>query len=118
MAFSNSVGRTIGAGIGAAAIFWVAAATADIFDLPPSNACAPAIDAKLSELKISRAEFDILAPSPRYSPEDESPRFLGYDVWANFKSCRGSLVIDLDASCSTRQVYTRGQCSMPGVKAY
>ena len=94
-------------------------ALAQGFVLDPSASCSAAIEKKITELAVKRDDIDRISISPRYSDrEGEGFRPLGFDAWVRFKSCPGALVIDLERDCSLRQAYTRGRCTLPGVKAY
>ncbi len=87
-------------------------------EIPP-NACAAQIDGKLTELKINRADLDRISVSPRRdNHNDDNQRTVGIDVWVRYKVCPGSLVLDLSTDCRVNQAYTRGRCSVPGVRAY
>lgn len=87
--------------------------------LTTPGACSAAIDKKIADLSIARGDIDRIAISPRYSnQDDETNRLLGIDAWVYLKSCAGALVIDMERDCSLRQVYTRGRCTLPGIKAY
>ncbi len=81
--------------------------------------CNSTIDQRLSDLKVNRADLDKISIFPRYeNRDDQTNRVLGFDAWVRFKGCTGALVIDLERDCRVRQVYTRGQCRVPGVKAF
>ncbi len=41
-----------------------------------------------------------------------------YDVWISFKECSGNLVIRLGRSCQFETAYTKGECTIKGLKNY
>ncbi len=42
----------------------------------------------------------------------------GVKAWVELKSCKGSVVMDINDRCRIKQTYTRGGCRIPGVKNY
>ena len=103
----------------AAGLFAAGTAAAESgYDVPPS-ACAAVIENKLAELKVSRGDIDKISLSPRMqNTGDDNSRVVGIDAWVRYKTCAGSLIIDMERDCRVRQVYSRGACMIPGVKAF
>ncbi len=42
----------------------------------------------------------------------------GRQTWVSFKECQGNLVIQLDRSCLQESAYTKGECTIKGLKNY
>lgn len=42
----------------------------------------------------------------------------GYEGWISFNNCKGNLVITVNRHCQYIQSYTRGSCSIEGLKNY
>ncbi len=81
--------------------------------------CQAVVDENLRTLAIGADDVLRLQFSPTYQEDnDGNRRSNGTDVWVRLQSCEGALVIDLGRSCRVRQVYTRGSCSLPGVKTF
>ncbi len=78
--------------------------------------CRPAVEERLGVLDVTKSdvrkihfyEFD-------RGREDRVVRREAY-VWMN--SCQGNIVMNLYRGCRILQVYTRGQCSVAGLKNY
>ena len=49
---------------------------------------------------------------------DDNSVVISYNAWVNLKSCAGSLNVMLHPGCWVEQVYTRGECRLPGVPHY
>ena len=70
---------------------------------------------QLDRLDVDRADIEKLFYTKQYRDVRGDVRVVGTDAWVRFHSCKGYLVIDLDSFCRVRQVYTRGQCKIPGI---
>ena len=55
-------------------------------------------------------------PQPRLNRTPRSVR--GVTAWVSLKTCKGSVVIDMNTRCRVKQAYTRGQCRVPGLKSF
>jgi len=42
----------------------------------------------------------------------------GHEAWVRLDSCSGWLIVELSKSCSPRQSFTRGACTIDGVKGF
>ncbi len=82
---------------------------------PPYTRCESVVDQQLDRLNVDRAEIERLFYTQQYRRVRGDERVVGTDAWVRFHSCKGYLVIDLDNFCRVRQVYTRGECKIPGV---
>ena len=81
----------------------------------PYTRCESVVDQQLDRLNVDRAEIEKLFYTRQYRRVRGDERVVGTDAWVRFHSCKGYLVIDLDNFCRVRQVYTRGECKIPGV---
>ncbi|MGH6947713.1 MAG: hypothetical protein ACREDZ_10330 [Kiloniellales bacterium] len=43
---------------------------------------------------------------------------VDYDIYTRFDSCSGALIVQVNNRCFVRQVYTIGDCSLPGVPSF
>ena len=81
----------------------------------PYSRCDSVVDQQLDRLNVDRADIEKLFYTKQYRDVRGDVRVVGTDAWVRFHSCKGYLVIDLDSFCRVRQVYTRGQCKIPGI---
>lgn len=77
--------------------------------------CEAAIDQKLAALGVSKPSVTDITIQRESTTEGA---LQGYFAWLRLDGCRGHLVMDLTTYCLVSQVYTRGDCRVPGVKAY
>ncbi|MSO70909.1 MAG: hypothetical protein EXQ88_02670 [Alphaproteobacteria bacterium] len=42
----------------------------------------------------------------------------GMEAWVIYTGIAGALIIDMRRDCGVRQVYTRGELRLPGLKAF
>ncbi len=104
-------------------VLWIAAALGLVVTALPTAAqgqerCQAVVDENLRKLAIDVNDVRRLQFSPTYEADAEGNRYsTGTDVWVRFQSCQGALVIDLTRACRVRQVYTRGDCRVPGIKS-
>ena len=82
------------------------------------ESCDEAIAEPLTGLGLGDDVVRSIYVSPRVLSGRRGDRVTGIDVWVRLKGCAGALVLDLTRHCSITQVYTRGDCRVPGVKAY
>ena len=43
---------------------------------------------------------------------------VGYDAWVDLKQCQGSVVIKMSRQCEIEESYSRGACTITGLKNY
>ena len=104
-------------------VLWIVAALGLLVTALPTTAqgqerCQAAVNEILHKLAIDADDVRSLQFSPTYEIDDEGNRHsIGTDVWVRLRSCQGALVIGLRA-CRVRQVYTRGDCRLPGIKSF
>ena len=83
---------------------------------PPYTRCESVVDQQLDRLNVDRADIEKLFYTRQYrTGRGDETVVVGTDAWVQFHSCKGYLVISLDYFCRVRQVYTRGQCKIPGI---
>lgn len=80
--------------------------------------CAATVERAWSDAGLDRSDVEKTFVTDRYHFDAENEYIVGYDVWTRFKSCQGALVVDITDSCYLRQVYTRGDCQLPGVPSF
>lgn len=81
--------------------------------------CQSTVEAEIDRLTINRADvtgitFDRKTRSSGNSDEVT----VGINAWVKLNSCQGAVIVDLHTNCKVRQVYTRGQCRVDGVKSF
>ncbi len=83
----------------------------------PYSRCEAVVDQRLDQINVDRTDIKKIFYTRRYQSwsADQGDRVVGTNAWVQFHSCKGYLVIDLDILCRVRQVYTRGQCKIPGI---
>ena len=86
-----------------------------VLSIGPYSRCDSVVDQQLDRLNVDRADIEKLFYTKQYRDVRGDVRVVGTDAWVRFHSCKGYLVIDLDSFCRVRQVYTRGQCKIPGI---
>ncbi len=86
----------------------------------PYTRCEAEVDQRLNRIDVDRADIEKIFYTRQFhgGGRKDRTRVVGTDAWVRFHSCKGSLVIDLDRYCRVRQVYTRGQCKIPGLKNF
>jgi hypothetical protein len=80
--------------------------------------CDDAVNARLDEMNIDRADITKTSYVRRMETRSGDTVTVGYDVWITLNSCGSSLIIDVTRDCRVRQVYTRGECKMEGLKHF
>lgn len=83
-----------------------------------SDGCASAVDQAVKGSGVDPADVASVSVVPEREGYDRGS-VVGLDVWVGLKSCSGNLIIKMDArTCGVRDIYTRGDCSVPGVPNY
>lgn len=83
-----------------------------------SEACQSQVDKALARLEVTTDEIREISIIPRRQSYHSGWVTKGYDAWVRLKNCQGALILDYDFTCRERQVYTRGDCRVTGVKDY
>lgn len=84
----------------------------------PYARCDEPVEQRLAELGLGDDVVRSIYISPRVISGRRGDRVAGYDVWVRLAGCSGALVFTLDRSCREQQVYTRGDCRVPGITSY
>ena len=82
---------------------------------PPYSRCEAVVDQRLDQINVDRTDIKKIFYTRQTRSVRGEERTVGTDAWVQFHSCKGYLVINLNNSCRVRQVYTRGQCRIPGI---
>ena len=77
--------------------------------------CLDAVNRKLADFGVRRDDVQSLLAERHFSTSDYGDVYLGWTVWADLKSCDGSLAIRLSEQCDFRTAYTTGACRIRGV---
>ena len=80
--------------------------------------CENAVAAQLEQLQIAPAEVAGITYQRRIRTSRNGAHVVGYEAWVDLAACRGSLVVDFGRRCRIKQLYTRGECRVPGVAAF
>ncbi len=73
---------------------------------------------RLNQLDIDIADIRSIVYSRRIQSRREHTRVIGIDAWVSFHSCKGYLRINMNRHGHITQVYTRGECEVPGISNY
>lgn len=103
----------------AAAVFFSAmtaagAASANITD----NRFEKKTQEELERLQIADSDVKSIQISLFRRKNDRGPEIRGAESWVRLHSCSGHLVIFMNRAAFVRDVYTRGDCSIPGLANY
>lgn len=80
--------------------------------------CLAKVSAVLDELGIAQEQRREISVVPRIVTTRDGSFVAGYDAWVRLTTCSGALIVDLRRDCRVKQIYTRGDCSVAGVKAF
>jgi len=80
--------------------------------------CEKTVAAQLERLQIDPDNVRDIAYQRRIRTSRNGAHIVGYEAWVGLANCRGSLVIGMSRRCRVKQVYSRGDCRVPGVPAY
>ena len=72
---------------------------------------------ELERLQISEEDVESFRIVILRSRRDRSSRISGAESWSRLRSCTGYLVIVMNRGAFVQDVYTRGDCSIPGLKS-
>lgn len=81
------------------------------------HVCADAVAAGMAQLKLSRER---ISRTVFVDVRDGGccDHLVGYEAWADLKQCRGSVVVKLSRNCEIEETYTRGACTIAGLKNF
>lgn len=75
--------------------------------------------AQLKELKIPESDVKSMKiVQLRKRSERSGPEILGAESWIRLNSCTGHLIVVMNRVAFTLDIYTRGDCSLAGLKNY
>jgi len=82
------------------------------------DGCSAAVDEAVQKSGVDPADVAKIDVIPQREGTDRGS-VVGLEVWVALKSCKGNLILNLDArSCRMRDAFTRGDCSVPGLPNY
>lgn len=82
------------------------------------QACVPVVQDRLDALALTAADVTRISMVTRYENIFDSEVLVGFNAWVGLEACRGYVIVDVTTSCRVRQVYTRGDCRLDGVKSF
>ena len=71
---------------------------------------------ELAKLKISKEDVESVKIRLIKSKDDRGPEIRRAEGWVRLKFCTGHLVVVMNQTSFPLDTYTRGDCSVPGVK--
>lgn len=80
--------------------------------------CNAVVDGEITRLNIDRTDITSIELDRRTQSTQGDEVVVGYNAWVRLNSCKGALIVALDKSCRVRQVYTRSECRIDGVKHF
>lgn len=99
----------------------MAGAGAHASDATVRGACRAEIEAALASIGVDGSDVSQITTYVRYSRRggEDSARIAGYRTWVRLDRCEtGHVVIDHASFCDVRQMYTRGDCQVEGLRNY
>jgi hypothetical protein len=82
------------------------------------TSCETSVQEQLAILALAPSDIAQISLVPRRQNLLNEEVLVGVDAWVDLSACRGSLVVDMSTTCRVRQVYTRGECRLEGVKSF
>jgi hypothetical protein len=83
--------------------------------------CESAVADRLAELNVAPADVAGITYVPEQGGLSRTTRggaVGGVKAWVGLESCKGSVVIHMNAQCRVKQTWTSGECRVPGLKNY
>lgn len=96
-------------------LLWPTAAAAAV---PAYDTCDAAVETALSEAGVEPSRVRSVYTSPKLDHGRTGTRVLGLEVWVRLADCSGAVVLELTPACALEQVYSRGECQVPGIELY
>ena len=95
-------------------------ASASAFSGGRYDKCEDTVAERLAELSIAAADVAGITYVPEQGGASRTSRggVVGVKAWVGLESCKGSVVIHLNAQCRIKQTWTSGECRAPGLKNY
>ena len=101
-----------------ASVAWFAAAVLPLTEAQSTEACQASTDEALRRLQVAPEAIREISIIPRREAHRSGWVIKGYDAWVRLGSCDGVLILDFSRRCRERQIHTRGDCRLAGLKAY
>ena len=79
--------------------------------------CAKAATVKMAQLGVAASQIKRIVFADIVE-DDRTARLVGYDAWVDLKQCQGSVVIKMSRQCEIEESYSRGACTITGLKNY
>ncbi len=81
--------------------------------------CEPVVEQEVSRLQVDPGRVGAISIQVRrHENRQGNSRIQGVLGWVELTDCAGRLVVDMARNCRVKQVYTRGECTVPGVAAF
>ena len=98
-----------------ASLLWSDTAQAQV---PDYDSCDTEVADTLWSAEVDTARVRSIYTSPRLDIGRSKTQVIGLQVWVRLADCKGAIVLDFLPSCKLQQVYTRGDCQVPGFSTY
>lgn len=80
--------------------------------------CDADIEKAISRYDLENKTIHKKFVTKTYSSGRSGGGVSSYDVWVSFNECSGNLVIRLGRACQFETAYTKGECTVKGLKNY
>ena len=80
--------------------------------------CEDAVSELLATLDIGPTSVESIAYVPELAGGRSGTSLVGVVAWVDLEACSGSVVIEMNLRCRVKDVYTHGECRVPGLTAY
>ncbi len=81
-----------------------------------ADRCAAAVDGEIERLGLDDSRIAGIAYSRHsYSNREDNRRVTSVQGWVDLADCQGYLVVGMTPRCRVRQVFTQGECAVPGI---
>lgn len=75
--------------------------------------CAPVVDRQVAELGLTDVQSISLVEDRLNPTRRDFDDIRGVTAWINLNSCTGYIVINMRPTCRIKEIYTRGDCTLP-----
>lgn len=83
--------------------------------------CAPVVERQVDALGLARRVESITYVDDRLNDrggdDDSFDMLRGVTAWVDVSDCSGYVVIDMRPTCRIKQIYPRGECTVPNPTA-
>ncbi|KLN59277.1 hypothetical protein WH96_18350 [Kiloniella spongiae] len=89
----------------------------------PANAAAPnpyptQVKEVLTKYNVDQSSIKSQTTLERGTSNDRRQRIEGYDTFIRFHNCKGYLKIAQHRFGHVKQIFTRGECKVPGIDSF